>query len=160
MAASLAINSTKYFVLFSGDLTGIQWRALHMSTTFAVFVSTGVTLAYSCVRRRNFSLALCLAAIILLMWLGAYHTVNLLESGEFSPPTNLWKNDWVNFQIIWKETAISKLLSRKVLYNDERCICLQHLLCFSPQEWLLPIVVLGLEISPRTNRILRLLGCF
>ena len=26
-----------------------------MSTTFAVFVSTGVTLAYSCVRLRNFS---------------------------------------------------------------------------------------------------------
>ena len=27
-----------------------------MSTTFAEFVSTGVTLAYSCVRRRNFCL--------------------------------------------------------------------------------------------------------
>ena len=41
-------------VLFSGDLTGIQWRVLHMSTTFAAFVSTGVTLAYSCVRLINF----------------------------------------------------------------------------------------------------------
>ena len=27
---------------------------LHMSTTFAAFVSTGVTLAYSCVWLRNF----------------------------------------------------------------------------------------------------------
>ena len=45
---TLAINSTNYLVLFSGDLTGIRWRVLHMSTTFAVFVSTGVTLAYSC----------------------------------------------------------------------------------------------------------------
>ena len=27
---------------------------LHMSTTFAAFVSTGVTLAYSCIRLRNF----------------------------------------------------------------------------------------------------------
>ena len=25
------------------------------------------------------------------MWLRAYHTVKLLESGEFAPPTNLWK---------------------------------------------------------------------
>ena len=32
----------------------------------------------------------CLAAVILLMWLRAYHTVKLLESGEFSQPTNLW----------------------------------------------------------------------
>jgi hypothetical protein len=45
---TLAINSTNYLVLFSGDLTGIRWRVLHMSTTFAVFVSTGVTLAYRC----------------------------------------------------------------------------------------------------------------
>jgi hypothetical protein len=51
---TLAINSTKYFVLFSGDLTSIRWRVLHMSTTFAAFVSTGVTLPYSCVRLRNF----------------------------------------------------------------------------------------------------------
>ena len=47
---SLAINSTKYFALFSGDLTSIRWRVLHMSTTFAAFVSARVTLAYSCVR--------------------------------------------------------------------------------------------------------------
>jgi hypothetical protein len=33
----------------------------------------------------------CLAAVILLMWLRAYHTVKLLESGEFAPTTNLWK---------------------------------------------------------------------
>jgi hypothetical protein len=45
---TLAINSTNYLFLFSGDLTGIRWRVLHMSTTFAVFVSTWVTLAYSC----------------------------------------------------------------------------------------------------------------
>ena len=51
---TLAINSTKYFVLYSGDLTGIRWRALHMSTTFAAFVSIRVTLAYSCARLRNF----------------------------------------------------------------------------------------------------------
>ena len=56
-----------------------------------------------------------LAAVILLMWLRAYHTVKLLESSEFAPPTNLWKNDWVNLQIIWKEGAINKVLSRKVL---------------------------------------------
>ena len=31
----------------------------------------------------------CLVAVILLMWLRAYHTVKLLESGEFAPPTNL-----------------------------------------------------------------------
>jgi hypothetical protein len=36
--------------LFSGDLTGIRWRVLHMFTTFAAFVSTRVTIAYSCVR--------------------------------------------------------------------------------------------------------------
>jgi hypothetical protein len=47
---TLAINSTKCFVLFSGDLTGIRWRVLHMFTAFAAFVSTRVTLAYSCVR--------------------------------------------------------------------------------------------------------------
>jgi hypothetical protein len=51
---TLAINNTKYFVLFSGDFTSIRWRVLHMCTTFAAFVSTGVTLAYSCVRLRNF----------------------------------------------------------------------------------------------------------
>jgi hypothetical protein len=45
---TLAINSTKYCVLFSGDLTGIQLR------TFAAFVSTGVTLAHSCVMLCNF----------------------------------------------------------------------------------------------------------
>jgi hypothetical protein len=49
------------------------------------------------------------------MWLRAYHTVKLLESGEFAPPTNLWKNDWVNLKIIWKEGVTSKVLSRKVL---------------------------------------------
>jgi hypothetical protein len=57
----------------------------------------------------------CLAAVILLMWLRAYHTVKLLESGEFAPPTNLWKNDWVNLKIIWKEGVTNKVLSRKVL---------------------------------------------
>jgi hypothetical protein len=36
---------------------------------------------------------------------------------------------------------------------------MQHLQRLSPQEWLLPIVVLGLEISARTNRFLRLFGC-
>ena len=51
------------------------------------------------------------------MWLRAYHTVKLLESGEFVPPTNLWKNDWVNLKMIWKEGVISKALSRKVLTN-------------------------------------------
>ena len=45
---TLAINSAKYFVLFSGDLTGIRWRVLHMFTAFAAFISTSVTLAYSC----------------------------------------------------------------------------------------------------------------
>jgi hypothetical protein len=56
-----------------------------------------------------------LAAVILLMWLRAYHTVKLLESGEFAPPTNLWKNDWFNLKIIWKEGVINKVLSRKAL---------------------------------------------
>jgi hypothetical protein len=51
---TLAIKSTQYVVLFSGDLTSIQWRVLHVSTTFAAFVSTEVTLAYSCARLRNF----------------------------------------------------------------------------------------------------------
>ena len=41
--------------------------------------------------------------------------VKLLESGEFVPPTNLWKNDWVNLKIIWKEGVSSKVLSRIVL---------------------------------------------
>ena len=59
--------------------------------------------------------ACCLAAVILLMWLRAYHTIKLLESGEFAPPTNLWKNDWVNLQIIWKEGVINKVLSRKLI---------------------------------------------
>ena len=57
----------------------------------------------------------CLAAVILLMWLRAYHTVKLLESGEFVPPKNLWKNDWVNLKIISKEGITNKVLSRKVL---------------------------------------------
>ena len=56
----------------------------------------------------------CLAAVILPMWLRAYHTVKLLESGEFAQPTNLWKNDWVNLKIIWKEGVTNKVLSRKV----------------------------------------------
>ena len=38
-----------------------------------------------------------------------------IESGEFAPPTNLWKNDWVNLQIIWKEGIINKVLSRKLI---------------------------------------------
>ena len=42
---TLAINSTKYVLLFFGDLTGIRWQVLHMSTIFAVFVSTGVNIA-------------------------------------------------------------------------------------------------------------------
>ena len=57
----------------------------------------------------------CIAAVILLMWLRAYHTVNLLESGEFASPTNLWKKDWVNLKIIWKEGVTNKVLSRKIL---------------------------------------------
>jgi hypothetical protein len=57
----------------------------------------------------------CLAAVILLMWLRAYHTVKFLESDEFTPLTNLWKNDWVNLNIIWKEGVINKVLSKKVL---------------------------------------------
>ena len=57
----------------------------------------------------------CLAAVILLMWLRAYHTVKLLESGEFAPPINFWKNDWINLKIIWKEGVTNKILSRKVL---------------------------------------------
>ena len=56
----------------------------------------------------------CLAAFILLMWLRTYHTVKLLEPGEFAPTTNLWKNDWVNLKIIWKEGAIHKVVWRKV----------------------------------------------
>ena len=47
----------------------------------------------------------CPTAVILLMWLRAYHMVKLLESGKFAPPTNLRKNDWVNLKIIWKEGA-------------------------------------------------------
>jgi hypothetical protein len=46
-----------------------------------------------------------------------------------------------------------------LVYDDECCICLQHLQRLSPHEWLLPIVVLGLDISARTNRFLRLFGC-
>ena len=57
----------------------------------------------------------CISAVILLMWLRAYHTVKLLESGEFAPPINLWENDWVNLRIIWKEGVTNKVLSRKVL---------------------------------------------
>ena len=57
----------------------------------------------------------CLTAVILLMWLRAYHTVKLLESGKFAQPTNLRKNDWVNLKSIWKEGVINKVLSRKVL---------------------------------------------
>ena len=57
----------------------------------------------------------CLATVILLVWLRAYHTVKLVESGEYVPPTNLWKNDWVNLKIIWKEGVTKKVLSRKVL---------------------------------------------
>ena len=34
---TLAINTTKYVVLFSDDFTGIRWRVLHMSTTFTGF---------------------------------------------------------------------------------------------------------------------------
>jgi hypothetical protein len=56
-----------------------------------------------------------LAAAILLMWLRAYYTVKLLESGEFAPPTNLWKNGWVNLKIIWKEGVTNTILSRKGL---------------------------------------------
>jgi hypothetical protein len=50
---TLAINSTKYVVLFSGDFTGVRWRVLHMSTTFAVCVSTGMTIAHRCARLRH-----------------------------------------------------------------------------------------------------------
>jgi hypothetical protein len=46
-----------------------------------------------------------------------------------------------------------------LVYDDECCICLQHLQRLSPQEWLLPIVVLGVDISARTNRFPRLFGC-
>ena len=46
-----------------------------------------------------------------------------------------------------------------LVYDDECCICLQHLQRLSPQEWLLPIVVLGFDIFARTNRFLRLFGC-
>jgi hypothetical protein len=42
---TLAIYSTQYVLLFSADFTGILWQVLHMSTTFAVFVSTGVNIA-------------------------------------------------------------------------------------------------------------------
>ena len=55
----------------------------------------------------------CLAAVILLLWLRAYHTAKLLGSGEFAPPTNLWKNDWVNLKIIWKEGVINKSIIKK-----------------------------------------------
>jgi hypothetical protein len=55
---------------------------------------------------------------------------------------NIW---WLNLTLL--------------VYDDECCICLQHLQRLSPQEWLLPIVVLGLEIYARTNRFLRLFGC-
>ena len=46
-----------------------------------------------------------------------------------------------------------------LVYDDECYICLQHLQCVCPQEWLLSIVVLGLDISARTNRFLILFGC-
>jgi hypothetical protein len=46
-----------------------------------------------------------------------------------------------------------------LVYDDECYICLQHLQRLCPQEWLLPIVVLGLDISARTNRFLILFGC-
>ena len=46
-----------------------------------------------------------------------------------------------------------------LVYDDECCICLQHLQRLSPQVWLWHIVVLGLEISARINRFLRLFGC-
>jgi hypothetical protein len=42
---TLAIYSTTYVLLFSGDLTGIRWQVEHMSTRFVVFVSTGVNIA-------------------------------------------------------------------------------------------------------------------
>jgi hypothetical protein len=46
-----------------------------------------------------------------------------------------------------------------LVYDDECCIFLQHLQRLSPQEWLLCIVVLGFDISARTNRFLRLFSC-
>jgi hypothetical protein len=138
------------FVLFSGDLTGIRWRVLHMFTTFAAFVSTRVTLAYSCVRLWHLCPHQQVSQIV---W--------LLESGEFAPPTNLRKNDWVNLKIIWKEGVTNKVLSRKVL---TKLITSPGAAYFStkknsPQEWLLPIVVLGFDISAHTKRFLRLFGC-
>jgi hypothetical protein len=59
----------------------------------------------------------CLAAVILLMWLRTYHTVKLLISGEFAPTTNLWKNDWVNLKIIWKEGDINEGDINKVVWR-------------------------------------------
>ena len=44
-----------------------------------------------------------------------YLQINGTAMGEFAPPTNLWKNDWVNLKIIWKEEVTNKVLSRKVL---------------------------------------------
>jgi hypothetical protein len=60
---------------------------------------------------------------------------------------------------VW-ETASTPFVGIVTLlvYDDECCICLQHLQRLSPQEWLLPIVVLGFDISARTNRFLRLFG--
>ena len=57
----------------------------------------------------------CMSDVTLLVWLRAYHTVKLSESGEFAPPINLWENEWVNLRIIWKEGVTNKVLSRKVL---------------------------------------------
>jgi hypothetical protein len=46
-----------------------------------------------------------------------------------------------------------------LVYDDECYLCLQHLHCLCPQEWLFPIVVPGLGISARANRFLTLFGC-
>ena len=83
----------KYLTLLFPSLTLLAlYRKMYYPQIFTPNLLTPI---YAC----------CLATVIFLMWLRAYHTVKLLESGEFAPQTYLWKNDWVNLQIIWKEGA-------------------------------------------------------
>jgi hypothetical protein len=123
------------------DLTSIRWRVLHMSTTFVAFVSTGVTLAYSCVRLSN-----------------------------FCPHQQVSQTVW-----LFKICCTVNCKSANIIYILECSVCglqyigeskqpfhkrlTEHRSDLTPQEWLLSIAVLGLAISARTNRFLRLFGC-
>jgi hypothetical protein len=61
---TLAINSARYFVLCSGDLTGIRWRVLYMLTAFAVTTDCLTTVSRISTERKSSSLNRTVCGVI------------------------------------------------------------------------------------------------